>query len=249
MPIEQSFHPSEAMLSPSHVAPVVEGFPETVLITFSDHMERILKETHEVQVISSLRAGDTRPIHKFTHKGKLLGMYRTGLGGSASAALMEEVIAKGAKRILVFGSCGVLKEGIAAGHLILPTAAFRDEGTSYHYLPADDFVSVPTHDCLKQIFDALGVPTVSGKTWTTDGFYRETKAIANKRLSQGCICVEMECASLMAVGAFRHIPVYQFLYAADSLSGSAWEKRILGAMTEDMRETILQIALDAAAQL
>lgn len=249
MPIEQSFRQAEALLSPANIASPVPSFPETVVITFSDHMERILCATHETEVISTLRAGDTRPIYKFSHLGKSLGLYRTGLGGPAAAALMEEVIVKGARQILVFGSCGVLQEGIAAGRLILPTHAYRDEGTSYHYLPADDFVSVPTHSALKAILDKMGVPTVSGRTWTTDAFYRETGELAAERLKQGCICVEMECASLMAVGAYRRIPVYQFLYAADSLSGNAWEKRILGGMPEDLQKALLTVALDAAAQL
>ena len=33
-----------------------------------------------------------------------------------------------------------------------------------------------------------------------------------KRKDDGCIVVDMECASIMAVGQFRNIPVYQFLY-------------------------------------
>ena len=249
MPIESTFSPTEGILSPAHVMKPIPGFPETVLITFSDRMEQKLEKMHTCTVIGTLRAGDTRPIRKFTHNGKELGMYRTGLGGPAAAALMEEVIVMGAKRIFVFGSCGTLTDGIAAGKLILPTHAYRDEGTSYHYCPADDFIAVPTCADLAKVMDSLRVPYVLGKTWTTDAFYRETREAMEKRVAMGCICVEMECASLMAVGAFRHIPVYQFLYAADSLSGDTWEQRILGTEAHDLKDALLKVALDAAAML
>lgn len=54
-------------------------------------------------------------------------------------------------------------------------------------------------------------------TWTTDAFYRETKRNMEKRKEEGCGVVEMECASIMAVGQIRKKEVYQFLYAAISI--------------------------------
>lgn len=61
--------------------------------------------------------------------------------------------------------------------------------------------------------------------------------------------MEMECASVMAVGQFRKKEVYQFLYAADCLDGKEWDKRIVGNMPEPMRERILLVALETAIRL
>src|SRR5215469_7475924 len=36
---------------------------------------------------------------------------------------------------------------------------------------------------------------VRGKTWTTDGLYRETRARINRRGREGCVVVEMEAAA------------------------------------------------------
>jgi hypothetical protein len=69
------------------------------------------------------------------------------------------------------------------------------------------------------------------------------------RKSEGCAVVEMECASIMAVGIFRNIPVYQFLYAADCLDASQWDKRMLGNMPNDMRQRILKVALETASRI
>ena len=62
--------------------------------------------------------------------------------------------------------------------LALPTAAVRDEGTSYHYVPAGREVQ-PSPDALAALRAVLvkhGVQYIEGKTWTTDAIYRETAA-------------------------------------------------------------------------
>ena len=61
--------------------------------------------------------------------------------------------------------------------------------------------------------------------------------------------VEMECASLMAVGRFRKKKVSQFLYAADWLDAEHWDPRLLGKMPDDFREKLLSAALEIAARL
>ena len=79
--------------------------------------------------------------------------------------------------------------------------------------------------------------------------YRETRSNLEKRKAEGCGVVEMECASIMAVGQFRKKKVYQFLYAADCLADSDWDKRILGNMPTDLRERILLVAIEVATRL
>ena len=69
------------------------------------------------------------------------------------------------------------------------------------------------------------------------------------RPAGGCIAVEMECASVMAVGQFRGAPVYQFLYAEDSLDGNAWDARTWGAGPASDYEKYLRVALEAAVRL
>lgn len=52
---------------------------------------------------------------------------------------------------------------------------------------------------LVQFFDELGINYVEGKTCTTDAFYRETEHNREKRVAEGCLCVEMECSAAQAV--------------------------------------------------
>ena len=96
-------------------------------------------------------------------------------------------------------------------------------------------------DRLMEIFDELGVEYIAGKTWTTDAFYRETEAARDKRISEGCVCVEMECSALQAVCDFRGLELYQFVYAADSLNDK-WARRILGNLEMDSRMAYFVLA-------
>ena len=251
MSIIHSFDPdSEAILNPWDMVSPVENLPGTIIATFSPKLLVILETMVSLEKCAVLKCnGCRRPVYRFEYNGQTLGIFHTMLGGSASAAMLEEVIAMGAKRVLYFGSSGALDSGLVYGRLIVPTAACRDEGVSYHYLPASDYLEIGTAEHLCEILGSLNVPYVKAKTWTTDGVYRETRANMEARKAEGCAVVEMECASVMAVGQFRKIPVYQFLYAADCLDAAQWDPRMLGNMPEDMRERILTVALNAAAKL
>lgn len=249
MSIINAFDPDRgAILSADRLIARVGDFPETVVVSFTQPFTDAVVEDYGAMEFDRLGAGREMPIHSVDYGGKKLGFFHTMIGGAANAGILEELIAKGARKFLFFGSCGSLDSAITAGHILVPDAAYRDEGASYHYLPPSDYVDVPTAGRLAEILGELGVPYIRTKTWTTDAIYRETARNAALRRAEGCAAVEMECASVMAVGQFRGVEVYQFIYAADCLDGE-WDQRILGRMPDDMRETILRIALETAVRL
>ena len=233
---QRSFNPTDA-------------FPETVIMTFKDKTFHALEHVCPTQVVATLREGVDIPVYKLDWNGRSIGIFRTLIGGAGTAGLLEEALAMGAKKVLLYGSCGVLDSALVAGHFILPTQSYSDEGTSYHYLPVSDYVDIPTSSRLGEIFDELNLPYVKGRVWTTDAFYRETRNNMAKRKADGCVAVDMECASAMAVGQFRGAEVYQFLYAEDSLDGDAWDRRTMGAVPASSYEKYLRVALEAASRL
>ena len=247
--IRHGFDSSEELLKPEYLAQPVEGFPETVLVTFQRRVVEALQKRFPVEVISTVNACVIVPIYRFSYQGQTFGLFQSTLGGPATVGILEEIWAKGAEKVLLFGTCGGLDPDLPAGHMVIPTAAYRDEGTSFHYLPPSDYVEIPTAERLAEIFDELAVPYVRSKTWTTDAIYRETPRKAAERRAEGCAAVEMECASVMAAGQFRNKPVYQFLYTADSLAGSQWDRGLMGQRPESEYERYLSIALETAVRL
>lgn len=120
-------------------------------------------------------------------------------------------------KYIVFGGSGCLNKEIAHGKVMIPTEAYRDEGTSYHYAPASDYIPVKNADVVARFMEENKIPFVKGKTWTTDSFYRETVNNFEKRKADGCISVEMECAAIQAMCNFRGLDLYMFLTCGDLL--------------------------------
>ncbi len=240
----------EEIIKAKNNVSIIENFPTTMIVVFSAKLCRLFLSKYDSIKIGALYAGGQElPIYQFEYKGKKMGFFNTVLGGAGSAALLEELIALGAEKLLYYGSCGALSKEIVEGRLLVPTAAYRDEGVSYHYAEASDYLEIETASELMQILDDMNILYNTTKTWTTDAFYRETSHNLEKRKAEGCGVVEMECASIMSVGQFRNKKVYQFLYAADCLSDSEWDKRILGNMPTDLRERILLVAIEVAIRL
>ena len=87
-----------------------------------------------------------------------------------------------------------------------------------------------------------------GKTWTTDGLYRETPDRVTRRRRQGCLTVEMEAAALFAVAAWRSISFGQILFAGDDLSGDEWDHRDF-VHAVDVQQLLFDLAADTVCEL
>jgi uridine phosphorylase len=134
-------------------------------------------------------------------------------------------------------------------HVISVTAAIRDEGTSYHYLEPARTVDVASEvvDVLAKVANSHNEPYLSGMTWTTDGYFRETPARVARRRAEGCLTVEMEAAAMLAVARFRGVRLGQYLYAADDLTGEVWDHREW--WNSPRRNDLTELAADAAIAL
>ena len=175
---------------------------------------------------------------------------RLPVGAPSAAAALENLYAAGVRTAVVFGTCGVLKADIGDCSVIIPDSALRCEGTSFHYVPASDEIALngSYKEEFAQILNSLSVPYRTGKVWTTDAVYRETRNMIEKRRRQGCICVDMECSALAAVATFRRRGFFQFFCAADNLDAPAWDRRSLGTFDlHERRVSIVRSALELAS--
>ena len=87
------------------------------------------------------------------------------------------------------------------------------------------------------------IPYLEVKTWTTDGFYRETLEMVQYRKEEGCQVVEMECSALAACAEFREVIWAMLLFTADTLSNPhKYQERKWGKASVS---TALELAFDA----
>ena len=221
-----------AVINPSDVHSPMEGFPATVLSIFSHVLfDRLVCLLEGKEIAQYHDVDGVSPIYGATYRGRSFALVKGRLGAPACVGSFEDVIALGAKRILLMGNCGVLDKRIADCGIILPVQALRDEGTSYHYAPPSDRIEVNRrHRTLfKEMLEEFGYTWVEGTTWTTDAFYRETPEKVRKRKEMGAVCVEMECAAMQALCDFRGVDFFQFFYAGDNLDHPKWDPRSLSA--------------------
>lgn len=220
-----------------------------VLCFFSEVIEQLALRDN-VEVVGRLAAAHgVHQIYRLHHDGEPVAVLNPGWGAPLSAAALEEAIALGADRLVACGGAGALTPELPPNHIVVPTSAVRDEGTSYHYLPpgreiSADPASVAT---IERVLEEQGVPFTEGKTWTTDAIYRETRTKIARRRSEGCLTVEMEAAAFLAVAQFRQVRFAQIFYAADDLSGDVWDHRHWKA--SQSRQTTFDLAIDIALAL
>lgn len=200
---------------------------DVMIITFSYIIEEYIKNHFNCTQIATLySAAGLTPVYQIEYKGKKIGFYKTCIGAPCTVGLVEDVLSVvDTDKIIMFGGAGCLDKEIARGKIVIPTEAYRDEGTSYHYAPAADYITLKNSYIVADFMKQANIPYVLGKTWTTDAIYRETRGNFEKRKQDGCIAVEMECASVQAVCDFRGVKFYNFLKSGDLLDAPEWDPR------------------------
>jgi uridine phosphorylase len=176
------------------------------------------------------------------HRIGLLGGF--GYGGPAAALVLEDFVALGTTRFVSIGTAGGLQPGCRVGDIVLCDRALRDEGVSHHYLPPARYASA-SPALTDALAAALGPDHARGASWTIDTPYRETVEEARHYQAEGVLCVEMEAASLFAVGAHRGVEVAAAVVVSDSLAELAWDPQMHSATTATGLERLYRAAVDA----
>lgn len=245
------FDPSpKAMIEPANVIEREDVPEHCVICFFKEVIEKVAVEQQARVAVDNRWEDGPHPLYEIMVQGHRLAFFHPGVGAPLSAGLLEEVIAFGCRKFIACGGCGVLEKEIAVGHLIVVSAAVRDEGVSYHYLPPSREIRAQEASitALATVLEQAGAPYRVGKTWTTDAPYRETPAKVASFRAEGCSVVEMEAAAMMAVADFRKVAFGQVLYGGDDLSGAEWDRRGWQSR-KDVRESLFWLAARACLSL
>lgn len=200
---------------------------DVCILTFSNKIEEYVLNNYECKEIARFKfaTGET-PIYQINYKNKKIAFYKTYVGAPACVGTIEDTISKiNTKKFVVFWGAGCLNKEIAHGKIMIPTEAYRDEGTSYHYAPASDYIGIKNYKTVEKFMREKNIPYILGKTWTIDSFYRETKNNFQKHKEDGCISVEMEASAIQAMCDFRKLDYYTFFSSGDLLDASKWDER------------------------
>lgn len=217
--------------------------PKTVIFCFRG---RFLNEILNAMPHQQCDGCFSKLFYLTDHPSTTIGDF--GIGAPAVAAKMEEFIAWGVEQFIAIGLAGSLQEKAAIGDLVVCEKAIRDEGTSYHYLPATKYIHAPRRmtNKLAHLLKKADVPHLIGSTWTTDSFYRQTGEEVKRYQQEGVLTVEMEAAALFAIAHFYRVDLGAMFTISDAHSGQDWQPEFEDARTDKGMHTLLKIALEAA---
>lgn len=177
-----------------------------------------------------------------------------GMGSANAATIMDLLGAIAPKACLFLGKCGAVKDEPALGDLILPLAGIRGDGTSNDYLPPE-VPALPAFALQKVISTAIRdhardywtgtVYTTNRRVWEHDAKFKDY--LRRTR----CMAVDMETATLFAVGFYNHIPSGALLLVSDQpmtpegVKTEASDRQVSAKFVEEH----LRIGIDALQRL
>jgi DeoD family purine-nucleoside phosphorylase len=172
--------------------------------------------------------------------GLELTIQATGMGGPSAAIVLEELIALGARSAIRVGTCGALDPALALGELVIAREAICADGASRALSGAERVAADPRlSDALARSCAAARV----GAVVSVDLFYERDGSRGDAHAD--ALAVEMEAATLFAIGASAHVPVACVLAVTDVFAADGARTRIDPHALHDAAERLGRVALAA----
>lgn len=248
IPILEFDSKQTAVIDPTHENLGFHLPRKCVFAFLGNYIDEYAKKCNAQKVSEFISATKHYPIYIIKHGTEEITLCQAPVGSAPSAQILDWLIGYGVREIISAGSCGGLTS-FPESTFLVPYKALRDEGTSYHYAPPSRFIEISkkARKAIEETILEHGMEYQEVITWSTDGFYRETKEKVEYRKSEGCSVVEMECSALAACAAFRNATWGMLLYTADSLASlDKYDERNWGG---NAYEYALTLCMDAVKRL
>lgn len=170
-------------------------------------VERIARHMDDAKLVAQNRE---YVVYTGTTNGVPVSVCSTGIGGPSASIAIEELANVGADTFIRVGSSGGRQKDTPIGTPVVITAAYRGEGTSMVYLPAE-FPAVADLDVTNALVAAAreleGDAYRTGIAFTRDAYYVQNKELNALLTEAGVEAAEQEASILFIVGTCRHVRV------------------------------------------
>ncbi len=232
---------------PRYTGTALEEFGEYILLTNFNRYIRAFAQTFNVEIKGEDKSMPSATANNIT-------IINFGMGSANAATVMDLLSAIEPKAVLFLGKCGALKKKNDLGHLILPIAAIRGEGTSNDYFPPE-VPALPAFNLQKAVSTTIRdhnrdywtgtVYTTNRRVWEHDeefkDYLRRIRAMA----------IDMETATIFSVGFANGIPSGALLLVSDQpmISSGIKTEESDRRVSEQYTEEHLSIGIDSLNQL
>ena len=148
-----------------------------------------------------------------------IGVIGRAVGAPFATLVAEELFASGCQLLISVTSAGQIVPLGQPPYFVLIERAWRDEGTSYHYLPPAPFsmLAPALLTALQTGWRSHIQPLYIGGSWTTDAPFRETAAQVAAAHARELVAVEMEAAALYALAMAQRRDIICFAHITNQL--------------------------------
>jgi len=197
--------------------------PVGVMVVMNKDMA-LIKRSMDIRTKASFRILNSR-LYSGTYRNQEIAIVGPMLGAPHAVMLLENLTVLGVQKILFFGWCGSIQQGLAIGDIVVADSAVSDEGTSAHYPVSDPYPgpSVALLNVIEQSLKECSIPFRRGTIWSTDAPYRETKEKILFFQRLGVLGVDMELSALFTVASFRQVEIGALLVVSDELGSLRWK--------------------------
>ncbi len=195
-----------------------------IIICYSPEVMEYVKEHYWIKHIKKFY-GDLYLIKNNESKIGILGNF--GIGAPAITTLMEELIVYGVENFITIGEAGGLQDYLKINNIVICEKSIRDEGVSYHYIKPSKY-SYADKDLtkkIKKLFKKENIKFHTGKGWTIDTPYRETKKEIEKYQKEGVLTADMEASAIFAVAKALNVKAAAIFVVSDNLTGKKWKQK------------------------
>lgn len=160
-----------------------------------------------------------------------------GFGASALAGYLEQLIVLGVKKFIAIGTAGALMHQYAIGDFILPSKALAEDGVSHLYLPKKEKFA-EAQESMLLAWESFRNSNQLGHfhntySWSFPAIFRETPKDIKRVAKLGCGVVEMEAATLYAIGQLKNVSTLSLFVVSDSISLTEWIPHIKGPVVRN----------------
>ena len=237
-----------AKLNPTHFSG--DGFDtDKMVITFFPEVINKLLAAERIRETCVIPGENPVAIYCFADREDVL-LTLGQVGCPACGGNLDLFNAMGITKVMFCGGGGVLDRNIEVGQVLVVDGAIRDEGFSYHYIPASRVIHTDpaVTDRIVSYLEEREVSYLRGLVWTTDAIFRETADRISLRKEEGAKIVEMEQAGCIAVARFRKFAYGALIYGGDDLTGEDWDGRSWRSR-EGVRYDLVQLCADLVGRI
>ncbi|ALU11461.1 S-methyl-5'-thioadenosine phosphorylase [Ignicoccus islandicus DSM 13165] len=235
-------------MKPQHLTAKPGEVAEKVLAVGDPARAKMVAEKYleEAKLVSSNRE---LLVYTGKYNGEEVSVAVHGIGGPSAAIVFEELRMLGAKLIVRLGTAGSLRKEIGVPEPIVVTgASYYEGGVLGVYSPNTCLSTSPDPILTSHIAKTFSQRNVNyhlGPVISNDAFYAESENFAEYWAKRGMVAVEMECATLFALGWMRGFKTGAVVVTADSLVDPSKKDLLHHEQLAPVMEKVTEALLDA----